>query len=1075
MSREFNSRYNLRETFSLHLRRTLNASLASQLSNSNTLLARYLMNLHRLIRFSPLICTLVLAATSVIGGYAADEANPNPTPAQTAFFEKSIRPLLIEKCFACHSDKMQMGGLRLDSRAFLLKGNDHGSTVNLKQPELSPLIAVIHYDGKVKMPPAGKLKPIEMAALMEWVQMGAPWPVDKAAPAAGPAPMVITDAQRGFWSFKPIHKPVTPKVKNTAWVKSAIDSFILSKLEAKRLKPAPPADRRSLIRRAYFDLVGLPPTPDEVQAFLMDKSPSAFAKVVDHLLASPHYGERWGRHWLDVARYADSNGLDENLAFGNAFRYRDYVIDAMNKDKPYNQFIKEQLAGDLIPFANDAERNEHFIATGFLSMGPKVLAEQDKPKMVMDIVDEQIEVSSKAFLGLTIACARCHNHKFDPIPTKDYYALAGIFKSTKTMENLDFVSRVNERELMTSELKTQVDAHNARLKPLQAEVKTLTDKANAELIALEKRDFDKYLQAGWDLAHQPAIKSAAETKPKADDGRILIEAENFIRGTVVKNFDTYGKGIGVVNSAGANGYAEWDIPIPQAAAYQVELRYASAEQRPVRVLLNGKILLREAANQSTGSFNPDGQKWEAQGVFLLSNGKNTLRIEADGNFPHIDKILLIPYKSIGGPDGKIPLNPEQIAEAAGVNSIIALRAADIIKNAKDFAAAKAALSDPKTGLLVLPEKPAKYYPAAEQTQVSKADAAVKAEEAAAPKIPKALVVAEGDIQDVKVHIRGSTLTLGEVAPRTFLAVLGGDKLPPVDNKHSGRLEFAQWLTRPEHPLTSRVEVNRIWQTHFGLGIVRTPDNWGLLGDRPQQPELLDWLAATFIEDGWSLKKMHRRIMLSNAYQMSCDEDPKAMLADPDNRLIWRMNRLRLDAEPFRDSILTVAGQLDMKMGGSLMTSGDNDYVTNDQSGNAGQYTSPRRSVYLPVIRNALFDMFQAFDFGDPSAPHALRASTTVAPQALYVMNSPFILQESKSFAKLLESSATNETERIKQGYVRAFARPPSLIETKRALNYLNRYQAQLTSIEKDSKKQRQMAWESLCQILLASNEFIYLN
>ncbi len=1034
------------------------------------------MNLFRSFHSLMILGSLGMWSASILSGYASDDTQPPPTPEQTAFFEKSIRPLLIEKCFACHSDKMQMGGLRLDTRAFILKGNDHGSSLNMKHPELSSVIKVIHYDGAVKMPPVGKLKPLEIAALTEWVQIGAPWPADKAAPTpSGTAPMIITDAQRAFWSFKPVRKPAIPKVKNKAWVKSGIDSFILSKLEAKALKPAPPDDRRSLIRRAYFDLIGLPPTPLEVQAFLVDKSPNAFAKVVDHLLASSHYGEQWGRHWLDVARYADSNGLDENLAFGNAYRYRDYVIDAINKDKPYNQFICEQLAGDLIPAANDAERNEHLTATGFLSMGPKVLAEQDKPKMVMDIVDEQIEVSSKAFMGLTIACARCHNHKFDPFPTKDYYALAGIFKSTKTMSDLGFVSRVNERDLMTTELKSQVDAHNEKLKILQAAYKVITDKGNAELIDLEKRDFEKYLTVGWELAHQPIIKSVAETKLKTDDGRILIEAENFNRGTVVKNFDTYGKGIGVINSSGAHGYAEWDISIPNTDGYQIELRYASAEKRPVRILANGKILQRDAASQSTGSFNPDGQKWEAQTVTLLNAGKNTLRIEVDGNFPHIDKILFIPYSAIAGSGAKIPLNAVQLSETAGVNSAIALRSAEIIKGAGDIKAARTILADSKKGLLSIPDKAEQYYTAAEQALATSADAAVKGEEAAAPKVPKTLAVEEGEIQDVKVHIRGSTLTLGEVAPRTFLAVLGGDKVPPVDSKHSGRLEFAKWLTRPEHPLTSRVEVNRIWQTHFGMGIVRTPDNWGLLGDRPQQPELLDWLAATFIEDGWSLKKMHRRIMLSSAYQMSCAEDPKAMLADPDNRLIWRMNRIRLDAEPFRDAILTVAGQLDQKMGGSLMSTGDNDYVTNDQSGNAGQYTSPRRSVYLPVIRNALFEMFQAFDFGDPSAPHAMRTSTTVAPQALYVMNSPFILEESKNFAKELIVSASDDTERIKHGYLRALSRPPTIKEFERTAAYLNRYQTQLIPMEKDAEKRRAMAWESLCQIIFASNEFIYLN
>ena len=324
-------------------------------------------------------------------------------------------------------------------------------------PEKSVLLHVLNYDGKVKMPPAGKLRAEEIAALTAWVKMGAPWPKkgtgnreQGTVRATGGKPEKIVSAKdKNTWPFKPFAKPALPAVKNSAWCQSPIDRFILAGMEAKGLKPAPPAAKKDLIRRAYFDLIGLPPTPAEVDAFLADKSPNAFAKVVDSLLASPQYGERWGRHWLDVARYADSNGLDENTAFGNAFRYRDYIINAFNKDKPYDQLIREQLAGDLLPASTDEERNEHLTATGFLSLGPKVLAEPDKPKMVMDIVDEQIEVTSKAFLGLTVACARCHDHKFDPIPTKDYYALAGIFKSTRTMETLNTVARCNERPLVS--------------------------------------------------------------------------------------------------------------------------------------------------------------------------------------------------------------------------------------------------------------------------------------------------------------------------------------------------------------------------------------------------------------------------------------------------------------------------------------------------------------------------------------------------------------------------------------------------------------------------------------------------
>jgi hypothetical protein len=380
----------------------------------------------------------MLLALSGTVGHAADEPKA-VTPEQAMFFESKIRPLLVSNCYSCHAGTESRGGLKLDSREALLKGNAHGPALVVGDPDKSALLKVVHYDGAIKMPPSGKLRPEEIAALSAWIKMGAPWPATKGSGGPsnpGQAPdLVLTPAQKSFWSFRPIVKPTLPKVKNTAWCISPIDRFILAKLEEKGLKPAPAADRRTLIRRAYFDLIGLPPTPEQVEAFVNDKAPDAWAKVVDALLANPHYGERWGRHWLDVVRYSDSNGLDENVAFANAFRYRDYVVDAFNKDVPYNEFITEQLAGDLMPPADQATQNQRLTATGFLSLGAKVLAEPDKEKLQMDIVDEQIEVTSKAFMGLTVACARCHNHKFDPIPTKDYYALAGIFKSTKTMSS----------------------------------------------------------------------------------------------------------------------------------------------------------------------------------------------------------------------------------------------------------------------------------------------------------------------------------------------------------------------------------------------------------------------------------------------------------------------------------------------------------------------------------------------------------------------------------------------------------------------------------------------------------------
>ncbi len=971
--------------------------------------------------------------------------------------------------------------------------------------------------------------------------------VEDAKPSPGvKPPMVVTDAQRQQWPFKHFSKPALPTVKNIAWARTPIDRFILAKLEEKGLKPAAPADRRTLLRRATYDLIGLPPTPEETAAFINDKSPNAYEKVVDRLLASPHYGERWGRHWLDVARYADSNGQDENIAYANAFRYRDYVIAAFNNDKPYNQFVMEQLAGDLMPSENDVQRNERLTATGFLTLGPKVLAEQDKPKLVMDIVDEQIEVTSKAFIGLTVACARCHDHKFDPIPTRDYYALAGIFRSTKTMANLSFVSNTNERPLMTKELQAQVDLHNKDVESKKTVLKTLTDKANAELVANLHQNAAKYLLAGWELSKQPGLHSVAEMPIRAGDPiRKIIEAEKFDRGNANRDFEVYGKGIGIIHTVASPTFAEWDIIVPSAGTYQVEFRYASNEARPVVLSLNGAVIKQAAAGLVTGSFQPEGQKWEPQGIYEFKAGKNTLRIENSSSIPHFDKLLVVatPPASGGAPrsaqqiavsyGGLLPevvTNWSEKLRGAASDPVLGafvsyakLPAAQFASESETltahlglagsgvdpavsksfagkhpgslgevadryaalFASAENskepglktlnALATDKSGLYSLPEKPETLYPPPLMTAFKQSNEMLKAAEALMPKVPMAMAVEEGKAENCRIHVRGSTLNLGAEAPRKFLAILNGDKMAPIDDKRSGRLELAQWIVRPDNPLPSRIEVNRIWQTHFGQGIVRTSDNWGLLGDRPSHPELLDWLASTFIENGWSIKKMNQMIMLSNAYRQSSVEDPKSMNADPDNRLLWHIRRRRLEAEPFRDAILATADKLDPSMGGTLLTTNDNDYVTNDQSGNAAQYNSTRRSVYLPIIRNALYDMFQVFDVGDPSAAMPHRAATTVAPQALYVMNSPFVIEQSRAFAENLLKLPGTDTDRLTAAYRKALNRAPSQQEIIRATGYLSNYAARLAPVEPDAMKRKQRAMQSFCQILFASNEFLYLD
>ena len=807
----------------------------------------------RRVREWPAFLLFVLAAFGPTATRAAE-----PSAEQVRSFETHVRPILATRCFRCHGEEKQKGDLRLDSREGLMSGGVSGPAVVPGKPDESLLISAIGYaNEELQMPPGEKLPDREIADLRRWVEGGAVFPDAAAA-----------DAGRDFWAFQPPREPVLPEVKDQAWPKSPLDRFILAKLEEQQLRPAPPADRRTLLRRVTYDLTGLPPTPDEVDAFLADESPEAFAKVVERLLDSPHYGERWGRHWLDVARYADSNGLDENVAHGNAWRYRDYVVGALNRDKPFDQFLLEQIAGDLLPPVDDlATKHGRLIATGFLALGPKVLAEVDEQKMEMDIIDEQLDTFGRAVLGLTLGCARCHDHKFDPLPTEDYYALAGIFKSTRTMENFKKVARWHENP----------------------------------------------------------------------------------------------------------------IPQPEDLARKAEHDRCVAEQ--------------------TGAIS----------------------------------------KLVAAAD-------EQLKSAGG-----------------DAAAAET------------PKDREARYPEATKSELKRQRDALADLEKQAPAMPSAMGVCEGETVDVAVHIRGNHLTLGAVVPRHFPRVLADDEQPALDAKQSGRLQLAQWLVRKDHPLTARVMVNRIWRWHFDQGIVRSTDNFGRLGERPSHPELLDWLAVRFIESGWSIKAMHRLLILSAVYQMSSAYDERAATADPDNRLHWRMDARRLEAEEIRDALLAASGQLDRTLGGSLLEVKNRDYLFDHTSKDKTSYDTRRRSLYLPVIRNHLYDVFQLFDAPSGSVPDGNRVTTTVAPQALFMMNSDVVAQCSDALAKdLLARAEPDDAGRVNRLYALAYSRPANSAEASRAQSMLSRFDSLLAAGEPDLAKRRQRSWALLCQVILAANEFVYL-
>jgi cytochrome c553 len=786
-------------------------------------------------------------------------------------FEKTVRPLLVQHCQKCHGEKAK-GGLKLDSRAAVLKGGDTGPAVVSGDAAKSLLVQAVRYDGELKMPPIGKLKQSEIDALTKWVNDGAAWPAADTAVAANPKDgPLFTEEQKKFWAFQPVKRPEVPKTDP-----SPIDAFILAKLAEHKLILSPPADKRTLLRRVTFDLTGLPPTPDELAAFEKDTSPTAFEKVVDRLLASPHYGERWGRHWLDVARYADSNGMDENTAFGHAWKYRDYVVRSLNTDKPYDVFLREQIAGDLLPpTTTDAERRDRLAALGFLAIGPKLLAEPDKQKMLLDIADEQLDTLGKSVLGLTLGCARCHDHKFDPIPTRDYYSLLAVFTGTRTMQNLNTVAKAFERTPAGPE------------KPEVIETRKRLDKLRADVRRLEKQ----FNQVGMkDLVRRREIHEQADGK--RDDIKKL----------------------------------EATLPPDELFLGVEEGTDAAYGTRP-----------RNLYVQVRGNYTSPGE-------------------EAPAVFPRI---------------------------LAGENQ-------------------------------------APFIP----TQPNPADK------------PEANKTRFGQLRD-----------------------------------RSGRLELANWLTDPSHPLTARVIVNRVWLHHFGEGLVRTPDNFGRLGDRPSHPELLDWLAAEFVSPlpregegpgvrGWQVKRLHKLILLSRAYQQASGPPPAT---DPDNRLLSVFPRRRLDAESLRDSMLAVAGTLDRTVGGSLYAGPNLDYVKDVK------YDTPRRSLYMPVIRGKLFDFFITFDFPDPGVTVGKRATTTVAPQALYLMNNPFVRTQAEALADRVLKGGSNDESRVRWLYREALLREPTTEEVARMTGFVAKYAAAVDG--PDAVKRRREAWAAACQAVFAGAEF----
>ncbi len=874
-----------------------------------------------------------------------------------------VRPLLVARCFRCHGEKVQKGGVRLDSAEALLGKSDDEPLVKPGHPEDSRIMEVVGYKEEPKMPPDGKLPDADTQILREWIRQGAHFPSKGAAPSAVrlSSPEGIVRARETLWSLQPVKSPVPPAVRNQAWVKTPIDQFILAKLEANGLSPSPAVDRRTLLRRLSFDLIGLPPTYAEVTAFENDRSPEAVETVVDRLLASPHYGERWGRHWLDVARYSDTKGyvFTEERRYPFSYTYRDYVIDAFNKDLRFDRFILEQLAADQLNLGSD---HRALAAMGFLTVGRRFSNNAN------DIIDDRIDVVSRGLMGLTVTCARCHDHKFDPIPTDDYYSLHGVFASSFEPAELPLLSSLPQSAAYR---KFEADVHQ-----LQKARDHFKEAKRVELQDQFRLKTAAYLQAAW----RGRMKDAVELRRSKDP--------QGLRPLLVRRWVIYLKRM-------------TESPDPVFIAWREFAKLPEKEfaARSAEVVLKLKAL--PTAGAAPGQNNAGRINAVVQQTFVHTPPKSmrdvaaqygTILVAAERRWKKLLK---------QSPTGKQPAAlPEREWEELRQTLY------------RDDGPGVVAVEDVKRVL----DRQARR----ELTRLENKLETLRANSPAAP--PRGMVLNDlPEPVEPVVFIRGNPGRPGQRVHRHFLQAVGNFGAKPF-TKGSGRLELAQDIASPQNPLTARVIVNRVWMHHFGAGIVRSASDFGIRGTPPSHPELLDYLASRFMREGWSLKKLHRQILLSAVYQQASVLRPDQEEKDPENKLLWRKNPARLEFEPMRDSWLAVAGNLDFQVGGRGFDIQD--------VGEKG-----RRSVYAFIDRQDLPQLFRTFDFASPDVSTAQRPQTTIPQQALFAMNSPFLVAQARALTR--SNERRDPAERVRLLYQRVYARDPSTAELQSALAYIN--------------------------------------
>ena len=887
---------------------------------------------------------------SLCPGHAAEEKTD---PAAIDFFENKIRPVLAESCYQCHSQSSEKlkGNLFLDTKNGLLTGGDSGPAIVPGDPEASLLIKAIRYtDDHLQMPPkeVNRLSSAQVADFEEWIRMGAPDPRTEENKLLAERLAKLEE----HWAFQPITRPEPPPVKNESWVVNPIDSFVLAKLEQNEIEPAQPADRRTLIRRAYFDLLGLPPSPEEVDAFVNDSSPNAYEALVDRLLASPRYGERWARHWLDIARYADTKGyvFEEERRYAYAYTYRDYVIRAFNEDLPFDRFIIEQIAADQLDLNED---KRPLAAMGMLTLGRRFLNNQH------DIIDDRIDVVTRGFMALTVQCARCHDHKYDPIPTADYYSLYGVFANSFEPDEKPLLGAASFPE--------DYPEYLAEKEKREEEHRKFRAEKEAEVFKQQRDLTADYLLAAHDAAgFDDRGKEENLAKERKLAPRVLRRWMEFLEKQEKASDPIFAPWFAFA-ALGENEFA--------AASPDLARRFSeNASSTPVNPLVAKAFAgdapkdLKEVAERYRKIFAEvdqawiDGRKENADLAKLVSDEQEALRqvLYADNAPPNLD--------------------PGEITRLFDV-------------------------------------------PAAQRNRALKRK--IEELDATHPGAPPRGMV----LQDVnepraqKIFIRGVPRNQGDEVPRQFLELIEGENRKPFE-KGSGRLELARAIASEDNPLTARVIVNRVWLNHFGAGLVRTPSDFGVRSDPPSHPRMLDYLASWFMDQGWSLKKLHRLIMLSNTYRQSSENHAGYAEKDPNNFLLWKMNRRRLEFEPFRDALLALSGRLDARQGGHAVDITTTPFTT-------------RRTVYSFIERQNLPGIFRTFDFASPDTHSPNRFNTTVPQQALFMINSPFVAEQARHFAARPEiTSAESDPEKIEAAYHLALQRKPSSRELELAQRFI---------------------------------------